>query len=314
MSHEKKKKRPKLAREGFVGRLHYFVERALLNIRQNVLVNLITVGTISLAFLILSLFLLIYVNLERVTETWSERVQVTVYFDRELTSGEVASFSSKIRAAGGVSGITYVSRDEAMRRFAERLKGQEKLLQDVTPETLPSSLEIRLKRHMREGEAIAGFVTRLKALPGIGEVQYGEEWVKRFSDFMVVVRFAGLLLGGFLVLAVVFIVANTIKLTIYSRKDELELMGLVGATRFFIKVPFLIEGILQGVVGAGVALLLILGAYTLFLHNADFLLSFSQAAAGLIFLPLSHCAGLLAGGALLGFLGSLTSLKRFITL
>ncbi|MEA5112697.1 MAG: permease-like cell division protein FtsX [Geobacteraceae bacterium] len=314
MSHEKKKKRPKLAREGFVGRLHYFVERALLNIKQNVLVNLITVGTISLAFLILSLFLLIYVNLERVTETWSERVQVTVYFDRELTSGEVASFSSKIRAAGGVSGITYVSRDEAMRRFAERLKGQEKLLQDVTPETLPSSLEIRLKRHMREGEAIAGFVTRLKALPGIGEVQYGEEWVKRFSDFMVVVRFAGLLLGGFLVLAVVFIVANTIKLTIYSRKDELELMGLVGATRFFIKVPFLIEGILQGVAGAGMALLLILGAYTLFLHNADFLLSFSQAAAGLVFLPLSHCAILLAGGALLGFLGSLTSLKRFITL
>ncbi len=314
MSHEKKKKRPKLAREGFLGRLHYFIERALLNIRQNVLVNLITVGTISLAFLILSLFLLIYVNLERVTETWSERVQVTVYFDRELTSGEVASFSSKIRAAGGVSGITYVSREEAMRRFAQRLKGQEKLLQDVTPETLPSSLEIRLKRHMREGEAIAGFVARLKSMPGIGEVQYGEEWVKRFSDFMVVVRFAGLLLGGFLVLAVVFIVANTIKLTIYSRKDELELMGLVGATRFFIKVPFLIEGVLQGIVGAGLALLLILGAYSLFLHNADFLLSFSQAAAGLVFLPLSHCAFLLAGGAMLGFLGSLTSLKRFITL
>jgi len=95
MSRDKKKKRPRLAREGFVGRLHYFTERALLNIRQNVLVNLITVGTISLAFLILSLFLLIYVNLERVTETWSERVQVTVYFDRELTSGEVASFSVK---------------------------------------------------------------------------------------------------------------------------------------------------------------------------------------------------------------------------
>jgi cell division transport system permease protein len=314
MSRDKKKKRPKLAREGFAGRLHYFTERALLNIRQNVLVNLITVGTICLAFLILSLFLLIYVNLERVTETWSERVQVTVYFDRELSSGEVASFSAKIRAVGGVSGIDYISRDEAMRRFAERLKGQEKLLQDVSPETLPSSLEIRLKRHMRESQAIGGFVSRLKAVPGIGEVQYGEEWVERFSDFMAVVRFAGLLLGGFLVLAVVFIVANTIKLTIYSRKDELELMGLVGATRLFIKVPFLIEGILQGVAGAALALLFLLAAYALFLHNADFLLSFSQAAAGLVFLPPSHCALLLGGGALLGFLGSLTSLKRFITL
>ena len=309
-----KAKRPKLAREGAGGRLRYFLERAFLNIRQNVLVNVLTVATISLAFLILSLFLLLYVNLERVTESWSDRVQIAAYFDRELAPGEVSALTGKIRAIEGTAGVTYISRQEALKRFSGRLKGQESLLSGVTSEILPSSLEIRLKRDSRDSDAIAAYVSRLKKIPEITEVQYGEEWVQRFTDFMNLIRFAGLLVGGFLVLAVVFIVANTIKLTIFSRKDELELMGLVGATRWFIKAPFLIEGVLQGVLGVSVAILVLSGVYMIFLHNADIFFSFHTMVSGLLFLPISYLAALLLGGAALGFVGSLASLKRFISL
>lgn len=314
MSRDKKAKRPKLAREGAGGRFRYFLERAFLNIRQNLLVNILTIGTISLAFLILSLFLLLYVNLERATESWSDRVQIAAYFDRELSPGEVADFSRKIREIDGTAGVTYISRQEALKRFSGRLKGQESLLNGVTSEILPSSLEIRLKRDSRDSESIAVYVGRLKRIPAITEVQYGEEWVQRFTDFMNLIRFIGALVGGFIVLAVVFIVANTIKLTIFSRKDELELMGLVGATRWFIKIPFLIEGVVQGVVGAAAALLVLSGVYLAFLHNADIFFSFNPMVSGLLFLPFPYSAGLLAGGAALGFLGSLASLKRFISL
>jgi cell division transport system permease protein len=314
MSRDKAAKRPKLAREGAGGRLRYFLERALLNIRQNVLVNVLTVATISLAFLILSLFLLLYVNLERVTESWSDRVQIAAYFDRELAPGEVSALTGKIRALEGTAGITYISRQEALKRFSGRLKGQESLLSGVTSEILPSSLEIRLKRDSRDSDSIAVYVSRLKKIPEITEVQYGEEWVQRFTDFMNLIRFAGFLVGGFLVLAVVFIVANTIKLTIFSRKDELELMGLVGATRWFIKAPFLIEGVLQGVMGVSVAILVLSGVYMVFLHNADIFFSFHTMVSGLLFLPISYLAALLLGGAALGFVGSLASLKRFISL
>jgi cell division transport system permease protein len=314
MSRDKAAKRPKLAREGAGGRLRYFLERAFLNIRQNVLVNVLTVATISLAFLILSLFLLLYVNLERVTESWSDRVQIAAYFDRELAPGEVSALTGKIRAIEGTAGVTYISRQEALKRFSGRLKGQESLLSGVTSEILPSSLEIRLKRDSRDSDAIAAYVSRLKKIAGISEVQYGEEWVQRFTDFMNLIRFAGLLVGGFLVLAVVFIVANTIKLTIFSRKDELELMGLVGATRWFIKAPFLIEGVLQGVLGVSVAILVLSGVYMVFLHNADIFFSFHTMVSGLLFLPISYLAALLLGGAALGFVGSLASLKRFISL
>jgi cell division transport system permease protein len=307
-------KRPKLAREGVGGRLHYFVERAFINIRQNLPVNLLTVGTISLAFLILSLALLIFVNLERVTETWSERVQVTAYFDGDLSPGDLSTLKARIRAIKGTADIDYVSREEALQRFSGRLKGQEALLEGVSYEILPSSLEIHLKKDNRDSEAVSRYVAQLKKIPLVTEVQYGEEWVKRFSHFMNLVRFAGVLVAGFIVLAVVFIVANTIKLTIYARQDELELMGLVGATRLFIKVPFLIEGVVQGLVGASVALLVLTGVYLAFLHNADFFFSFNTIEAGLLFLPVRHIVALLFGGAALGFLGSLASLKRFISL
>jgi len=314
MSRNKAKKRPKLAREGVMGRIHYFVERAFINIRQNLLVTLLTIGTITLAFLILSLSLLIYVNLERVTESWSDRVQVTAYFTEDLSPRDLATLKAKIKALEGTSDIQYISKDEALKRFYGRLKGQESLLEGVSADILPSSLEIHLKKNSRDSTSISRYVERLKKIPMITEVQYGEEWVKRFSHFMNLIRFAGILVAGFIVLAVVFIVANTIKLTIYARKDELDLMGLVGATRLFIKVPYLIEGVVQGVVGAVLAILTLLGVFLAFLNNADFFFSFSTMEAGLLFLPVTYLVALVLGGAALGFLGSLASLKRFISL
>lgn len=314
MSRDKTVKRPKLAREGIGGRFCYFCERAFLNIRQNILANVLTVATISIAFLILSLFLLLYVNLERVTENWSDRVQIAAYFDRELTRDEIASLTSRIRKIEGTGDVVYVSRDEALKRFSSRMKGQEALLDGVTSAILPSSLEIHLKKAHRNSDSVSSYVSSLRRFPEITEVQYGEEWVKRFSDFMSLIRFAGTLVGGFLVLAVVFIVANTIKLTIFSRKDELELMGLVGASRFFIKAPFLIEGVIQGFSGVCLAILILTGVYALFLHNSDMFFSFNTAISGLVFLPPPYLAILLASGAMLGFLGSLASLKRFINI
>ncbi|HIJ96844.1 MAG TPA: ABC transporter permease [Desulfuromonadales bacterium] len=305
-------KRPTLAGDGFRGKIAYFVSRALTNIRQNVFVNVVTIGTIMLALLIVSLFLLVFVNLENAAESWSERVQVTVYFDKELTTPEQSVYRDKIYAVSGTAHVSYVSRTEAMKRFKERLRGQETLLEGVRVEVLPSSLEISLKRSSRETEAVNEYVTKLKRIPGISEIQYGEEWVRRFNAFLNFMRLLGGLLGGFLIIAVVFIVSNTIKLTIYARRDELEVMSLVGATRLFIKVPFLLEGILQGCAGSVLAVALLYGLYEGFLHNAGSFLTFNPASSGLAFLPIEYCAGLLVAGTLLGFIGSLTSLKRYI--
>lgn len=305
-------KRPNLAGDGFGGRAGFFLSRAITNIRQNVFVNVVTIGTITLALLIVSLFLLIFVNLENATDSLSERVQVTVYFDNDLTSQDQAMYREKIMALPGVSRVSYVTRDEALKRFKSRLRGQETLLEGVGAEILPTSFEIALKRSHRETDSVENFVSALKRIPGITEVQYGEEWVRRFNSFLNFLRLLGALLGGFLVIAATFIVSNTIKLTIYSRRDELDIMSLVGATRFFIKAPFLLEGLIQGIVGSSLSVLLLFGLYEGFLSNAGSFLTFNPASSGMSFLSLEYIAGLLLAGAVLGFVGSLTSLKRFV--
>ena len=304
--------RPKLAQEGFFGRLGYFSARAVANLRQNVFVSAVTVGTISLALLIASLFLLVYVNLAGMAQGWSDKVQVTAYFDSEPAPLAVAALKTRVNALPGTSKVVFVSQVEAEKRLRGRLKGQESLLEGITPEVLPASLEISLDREHRDSDAVAAYVAALKKIPEITEVQYGEEWVKRFNSFMNLFRLMGLLLGAFLSVTVLFIVSNTIKLTIYARKEELQLLGLVGATRFFIKAPFLIEGILQGALGALISLVALLACYFAFLKNAANFLGVNPAAAGLTFLPATHLAAILAGGVLLGFIGSATSLKRFI--
>ena len=271
-----------------------------------------TVGTITLALLIIAFFLLLFVNLRGLADNWSDRVQVTAYFDQELPPQELTTLKTKIQSLPGTDKVAYITKDEAVKRFRARLKGQESLLEGVTADVLPASIEITLKKGKRDTESVEAYVALLKKIPLIKEVQYGEEWVKRFTTFMNFMRLVGALLGGFLVLAVIFIVSNTIKLTIYSRKEELELLGLVGATRLFIKAPFLIEGLIQGAAGALLTLVMLVASYFGFLHNAGNFLSFQPSDAGLSFLPAEYIVGIFFGGMLLGFLGSLTSLKRFI--
>jgi cell division transport system permease protein len=206
-----------------------------------------------------------------------------------------------------------VTKDEAVKRFRARLKGQESLLEGISADVLPASIEIAMKNGNRDSASVESFVAQLKKVQGVGEIQYGEEWVRRFSTFMNFMRMVGAILGGFLLMAVIFIVSNTIKLTIYSRKEELELLGLVGATRMFIKAPFLIEGIIQGALGAILTIVLLSISYYGFLHNSGNFLSFNTSDAGLSFLPSRYLAGIFFGGIMLGFVGSMASLKRFIT-
>lgn len=296
------------------GRLGYFTRKAIANLRNNRLVTLITIFTITLALLIISLFMLFYVNMEGTIDQWSRKVAVTVYFDTEPVPQELQAIKSRISLLPGTEAIRYVSRGEALEIFRSRLKGQESLLEGVAADILPSSFEITLKKEFRSADKITLFVSRLKHVQGIGEVQYGEEWVNKFLTFFQFIRVLGLMIATFLVMTVLFIVSNTIKLTVLARQDELEILALVGATPFFIKAPFLIEGMVQGAVGSLFAVGILCAGYYSMLANAANFLSFNPADSGLTFLPISYIALLISGGVILGFVGSLVSLKKLISI
>lgn len=289
----------------------YFLRRAVLNIRQNPVISSVTIVTIALALLIVGVFLLIGVNLEGVSLRWSEKIQVVVYFNDDLSPQVRTELRSRIMALPETLRIDEVTRGEAMTRFRARLKGQETLLEGVSPDILPSSFEISLKRPYRNPEAIAQYVERLQKIPGMGEIQYGEDWVKRFTSFIGIIKFMGLLVALFLFITVVFIVSNTIRLTIYARREELEILSLVGATRMFIRLPFLIEGIIQGGLG-GLLAVLILSLVYLARYGGENSFIPQNLLGSMTFLSPLQLLLLCLGGGFLGLVGSLTSLRRFM--
>lgn len=314
MSHSRHNVRPQASSMGGGGRLGYFTRKAVANLRSNRLVTLITICTITLALLIISLFMLVYVNMEGTIDQWSRKVAVTVYFDKDPLPQELSTLKSRVAGLPGTESVQHVSREDALKKFRSRLKGQESLLEGVSPDILPSSFEISLKKEFRSSDAVNLYVSRLKHVQGIGEVQYGEEWVKKFLAFFQFLRFLGTMIALFLILAVLFIVSNTIKLTVLARQDELEILALVGATPFFIKAPFLIEGMLQGGIGAVIAVSMLTAGYYSILANSANFLSFNLSDAGLTFLPITYVAALIFGGIALGFIGSLASLKKLISI
>lgn len=306
--------RPPASTRGGGSRLGYFSRKAWGNLAANRLVTVLTVSTIALALLIIALFMLAFVNMEGTVDQWSSKVVVTVYFDNEPLPQELVLLKSRIATLPGTANVAFISKADALQRFRARLKGQESLLEGVSADILPASLEIALTRDHRSSDAVNIYVARLKKVQGVGEVQYGEEWVKKFLAFFNFLRVTGLLIAAFLLLAVLFIVSNTIRLTILARSDELEIQALVGATPLFIKAPFLIEGVIQGLSGAVLAVLALTAGYYALLSNSVNFLAFNPAEAGLVFLPAQYLAALIIGGALLGFIGSLLSLKKFISI
>jgi cell division transport system permease protein len=177
---------------------------------------------------------------------------------------------------------------------------------------LPASFEVQLRREFHGDRGIKEFVKNLSQLKGITDVQYGREWITRLSTIVHLLRWVQWIVGGILFLAISFIISNTIKLSIYARKEEIEIMRLVGATDGYIKVPFVIEGLFQGVSGGILSLGLAFLLYQSFLLKSGPFIKASLGPIEFSFLPWSSIGGVILVGVFLGFLGSYLSLARFL--
>ncbi len=290
----------------------YFVRRALRNMRQSPFLCVAATGTVAVALSLLALFAVIVFNIQQVTSRWSQEIQVIAYFDEAPQGETLRQWQEKIEAYDAVSDVLFVSSEEAFSRFRERLGQDADLLDGLPVEVLPGSFEIRLHPKERSRAGVAKVVEALGQDVPAADLRYGQDWLVRFESLLVLMKMIGAILGGFLLFATLFIVANTIRLTLYTRRDELEVMSLVGATPLFIKLPFLFEGALQGLCGGGLALLSTFLLHAFFLRRglADLLLA--TGGEQVLFLPLNAQIALLLAGTLLGFFGSLFSLRQLV--
>ena len=293
-----------------IGLLVYFLRKALENIWTNPFLSLVTLSTIAISMLILGLFSLIYLNVQQSLHQMGGELQITAYLQDTISSEQAEVLRSKVADWPEVEGITYISKEQALARFRSQLREYAGILEGLKENPLPASLELTLMPQYGRSGNIKELSTRLGRLSGVAEVQYGRKWMAKLRVFVEVMKLVGITVGGLLLIATIFVISNTIKLTFYSRREELEIMRLVGATDFFIKAPFLIEGLLHGLGGAllaagGLSLLILF----LFSH-LDLPLRLAVMAGSL---PTGQLvAGFLGLGLLLGVLGSMVSLRRFL--
>ncbi|MDH3964361.1 MAG: permease-like cell division protein FtsX, partial [Deltaproteobacteria bacterium] len=233
-----------------IGLLVYFLRKALENIWTNPFLSLVTLSTIAISMLILGLFSLIYLNVQQSLHQMGGELQITAYLQETISSEQAEVLRSKVADWPEVEGITYISKEQALARFRSQLREYAGILEGLKENPLPASLELTLMPQYGRSGNIKELSTRLGRLSGVAEVQYGRKWMAKLRVFVEVMKLVGITVGGLLLIATIFVISNTIKLTFYSRREELEIMRLVGATDFFIKAPFLIEGLLHGLGGA----------------------------------------------------------------
>jgi cell division transport system permease protein len=220
------------------------------NLRQTWGSQLMTLLTVSLSVLIFAFFYLIYSNMLNLGDKLGDDLSLIVYLEDEPGPELQQQLTNKIRTFDEVESIRFVSRAEAYDRFAVQLGENSDVLNDMPKDFLPPSIEVIPMKNLRSLNQVKLFSSYLERLPGTLKVQYGQDWVERFYYFTRLLSIIVLLSGTLLILTTIFMVAYTIRLTILGRQAELELLRLVGATNNYIRTPFLLEGVLQGLLGS----------------------------------------------------------------
>ena len=286
----------------------YFVKETYKSIRRNGFMSFASISTVAVSLLVLGMFLMIFLNTNNLAQYLESQVQVSVYMQDSATAKELASVKDKLTKMPGVVKVTQVSKQQALERFKKRLGDQQQLLSSLGKENpFPNSFEIQVD----SPERIKVLIPQIGELPKVETAKFGQEVVEHLFQLTKILRFGGIILVVFLAMATLFIISNTIRLTVFARRKEVIIMKYVGATDWFIRWPFLLEGMTLGFCGAVVASLFINSIYSGLLERIH---------ATLAFLPLLPTyplllyvdVFLLVAGTGIGALGSYISLRKFL--
>lgn len=229
--------------------LRHIIRRALRSIWENLYLNTVAAGVIAASLLLLGVYVSTLLNLNSIVDTWNKDTHISAYFDSNLSEKEHLLMRDLIYAMPQTAEVRYVSQEDAHKWLTERVEGIEDTLAELGNDALPASLEISLNKESSTPAEIEKFTSVLRE-QGFSELDYGVEWVEKFNAFLQLLQMLGVLLGGLILIAATFLVTNTVHLVVYNRRHEMDIAKLVGASNLFIILPFLFEGVVQGLVGA----------------------------------------------------------------
>jgi cell division transport system permease protein len=290
----------------------FIARRMWISCRDMAWSHLLIAAMTAITLFIFSAFLLLQENLQGLLKAWGDQIQINAYLEKNLAAEQIHWLLARMRELPEVERVRYISQQQAWRDFEEALGAQAGVLQGLPPDVLPASFEIWLKPQFREPERANTFVDRVKGEEGIAAVEYARDWFDRLSVVVRAAQWAKWVLGGLLLLATFFIVDSAIKLALVSRREEVEIMQLVGASQALIQAPFVLEGMIRGIFGATIALAALWALFRFFGYELSAVITVLGAAGRIEFLAVPTMLQILVLGWFLGAAASLFSVRRFL--
>jgi cell division transport system permease protein len=290
--------------------LRYFIVEAAGSLWRGRRAASMAILTIGAGLFVLGFFLVVNTNLQRVAAQWGETAQLSVYLRDEVTPEELEEIRQAVAASGAAASHRYVSKEEAAERFRQDFPDLGPTAARLERNPFPASFDVRLRSGAGAEEGAEALVAALEARPGVADIQYDRRWLDRLGGIIRFVRTVGLVIVAMLALAASLTVANVVRLAAHARRDEIEIMQLVGAPFTYVRGPLVLEGVLQGGAGALLAMAALAGLFAVARMQYGALAVDAFGAGAVTFLPGELWVVLLLGGMLLGCIGGFIVARR----
>jgi cell division transport system permease protein len=290
-------------------RIGYFVSETATNLKRNLLMTIAAISTVAISLLLLGGVQILSMIVNNVTSSWEARVEISAYLRDDASQGEIQELQADLASYDEVEDVSYVSKQQAYEEFKDLYPDNPEFYEHIGPEDLPASLRIKLT-DAKYTEYVAATI---RGAPGVDDVRFGGEIIKRLLQVNSLLRTITLAMSIVLMIAAAGLIANTIRLAIYARRDEIGIMKLVGATNWFIRIPFMLEGIFAALVGALVSSAIVVAANGFLFARMGEALPFLGPVFSFSGRELGSVLVVLVGvGTLVGLVGSTLALRRFL--
>ncbi len=243
--------------------LGYCLKAACRSIWREKWINLLAVLSVGIGLLILSAFSIITVNIDSLLQKWARSFGIVIYLQDSISSEQKSALEAKLQRDPVVKAVRFISQEDALKEMRQSLGDKAVILDAFRENPLPASFEIKLDEEGLSPEAVRNKAAELRKLPGVEDVQYGEKWLASLYSVSRGMKIGAVIVGLIIFVAITFMTYSTIKIFFYRKKDEIETLKLLGATRNFTRLPFLIEGIFIGALGGILSALAVLAVHTL---------------------------------------------------
>lgn len=288
--------------------IEYYIREVFISLRRNNWMSVASIGTVAVSLFIFGMFLMMVMNMNKLAENMESQVQINVYLLDKVDREQARDIEKDLKEIEGVESVGFVTKDEAMERFKDRL-GDQKTLLDALDETnpLPDSFEVTVTNP----DLVKTAAEKMEKIDGVECAKYGQDVMEHLFEITRLLRIFGFTLMLVLAFATLFIISNTIRLTVFARRKEIAIMKYVGATDWFIRWPFVMEGMVLGLFGSIIAAMVLRTAYTAMAEKVYDTLAFFPLIPEQPFLTYITIVVVISG-MVVGAIGSAVSMKKFL--